>query len=171
MCQKRDCNRNQCFWGTKSTTLKTSLLESTYCHGWAVFAHTAVQDDVEVVIGWIQKPTDNTDNGKGLQIHIKNRDLGERMRNQCLQCENSCYVVSHVSRGAGKGQGWSPLACFIRWGEVRKDSCACWHLHCNLFWHVYGWLVAIAVFTFIYLFHSLFVLREEEESKRQTSTY
>lgn len=65
----------------QQTSMTHALLECTYCNGWAVLAHATIQDDVEVVIGWIQEPADDAENWKGLQIHTKNRQLGETYEN------------------------------------------------------------------------------------------
>lgn len=127
-----------------------ALLECTYCNGWAVLAHATIQDDVEVVIGWIQEPADDADNWKGLQIHTKNRQLGETYENiYYMRIAVSSWVMWAGMLGRVKLKLW---VCF-RIGrfeniDVRVKIICCFRQN-----NVYGWLVAVeAVFTYIYLF-------------------
>lgn len=48
---------------------------TTYCHGGAVFAHAAAQDDQEVVVGRQQKSADDAQDREHLQFNPKRRQL------------------------------------------------------------------------------------------------
>lgn len=75
-------------------------LRRTYSNSWAVLAHTAVEDDIEVAIGWIQESANDAENRKGLQIHSEHRHLGIKMKKIYL---GTTIMACHLGRELSVG--------------------------------------------------------------------
>lgn len=52
----------------------------TYRHGGAVFADTSVQDDVEVVMARVDSPSDDANDGEGVQLQSEDRQLWKQFK-------------------------------------------------------------------------------------------
>ena len=52
----------------------------TYSHGGAVFAHTPIQNDIEVVVAGVEGPADDASDGEDVHLHADNWQLQKHVK-------------------------------------------------------------------------------------------
>lgn len=47
----------------------------TYCHGGAIFADTSIQNDMKVVLAWVEGAPDDAHDGEGVELQSNEGQL------------------------------------------------------------------------------------------------